>query len=151
MAKKQAYFVSADSCARAALVYGLEKALQTSDRGLLRNKTVLADAMEAVLGAIYLDFGYEHVKNLIFTLWKEIFENYNETEVEYKTQLQELCQSRVAQTPVYEVTSISGPAHKPEFTIMVTALGRTATATGSSKKEAETKAAKLLFKELSNI
>ncbi|MDR0695394.1 MAG: ribonuclease III [Holosporales bacterium] len=148
MAKKQAAFVSADACARAAVLYGLDKTLKTADKNLKQNRSVLADAMEAVLGATLLDFGYEEAEKLVMDLWQDIFNDYDETEQEYKTQLQELNQSLNGQRPVYEVLASSGPAHDPEFTVRVTALGRTASATGRSKKAAETAAAKLLLVNL---
>jgi ribonuclease-3 len=148
MAKKQAAFVCADACFRAALAYGLNKTLHTAEYKLKKNKTVLADAMEAVLGAIFIDNGYETAKELILHLWEDIFSDYNEIEQDYKTQLQELSQAHAGQRPVYEVIDSSGPAHKPEFTVRVSALRKSAVAVGNSKKNAESNAAKLLVQKL---
>ena len=146
MAKMHSAFVCADTCAKIAKKLGINHLIKTSDKNLMNNKTVLADAMEAILGAVFIDSDYETVKTMILNLWKSIFETYNEFDQEPKTRLQEICQAKSGITPIYKVISISGPDHKPEFLIELTALNKTITAKGSSKKEAETNASREFLK-----
>lgn len=146
MAKMHSAFVCADTCAEIARKLDVNRLIKTADKNLMNNKTVLADAMESILGAIFIDSDYKTVKNIILNLWKDNFENYNEFDQEPKTRLQEICQSKSGETPLYKIISISGPDHKPEFLIELTALNKTITAKGSSKKDAETTAAREFLK-----
>ena len=148
MAKMHSAFVCAETCCKIALQVGVDKAIQTAGKHLMTNKTVLADAMEALLGAVLIDANYVSVKDVILHLWQDEFFAYDECAQEPKTQLQELCQKRTGETPAYELVSVSGADHAPEFTISLTIAGVTVTASGHSRKDAETNAAKLMLHEL---
>lgn len=148
MAKMHSAFVCADTCAKIARKLGINQFIKTADKNLMNNKTVLADAMESILGAIFIDSNYEIVKSIILNLWNDVFETYNELDQDPKTRLQEICQAESGTTPIYKVISISGPDHKPEFLIELTALNKTITAKGSSKKDAETKASREFLKHI---
>lgn len=148
MAKMHSAFVCAESCYKVALDIGIDKVIQTAGKHLKSNKTVLADAMEAVLGAVFIDSNYETTKTVILKLWHEIFNNYDEFDQEPKTQLQEISQAKTGKAPVYELVSINGPDHDPEFKISLTAIGQIVEAVGHSRKEAETSAAKIILKRL---
>ena len=148
MAKMHSAFVCAEACRDIAIKLGIQKVIATSDKALMNNKTVLADATEALLGAIFIDSDYKTVKEIVLNLWSEIFQKYDEHIQEPKTRLQEICQREAGKVPAYELVSVSGPDHDPRFTISVQALGKTVKAVGHSKKEAETEAAKLMLMEL---
>lgn len=150
MAKMHSAFVCANACRQIAIAIGLDKVLKTAGDHLKTNKTVLADAMESLLGAIFVDSSYENVQNIIITLWNNLFTSYDATDQEPKTQLQELVQAKTGGTPVYELISVTGPDHMPVFSVSVTGLEKTVTAIGNSKKIAETNAAKILLAELKN-
>ncbi|MDR0942257.1 MAG: ribonuclease III [Holosporales bacterium] len=145
MAKMLSVFVCADSCYKIALKIGIDKNIATAGEYLKNNKTVLADAMEAALGAVFIDGGYKEAKEVILRLWEEIFKNHNELE-DPKTRLQEICQAQTGKLPSYELISVTGPDHCPEFTVSAAFNGKLTKATGHSRKEAETEAAKLLLK-----
>ena len=147
MAKMHSAFVCADTCRDVALKIGVDKVIKTAGDQLKQNKTVLADAMEALLGAVFIDSDYETVKQLVLDLWEDVFAGYDESLQEPKTRLQEISQSKSGETPVYELISISGPDHAPKFLVSVTALGKKVESYGHSRKDAETLAAKFLLKQ----
>ena len=122
--------------------------IKTAGQALRNNKTVLADAMEAILGAVFTDSkrNYKIVETIVTRLWKPIFKKYNEEDQEPKTKLQEIVQAITNDVPVYTLLSETGLKHHPVFTVSVSALGNTVEASGFSKKEAETKAAKEFLK-----
>jgi ribonuclease-3 len=151
MSRMYAAFVCAEACYRVALKIGLDSFIRTADSRLKRNKTVLADAMEAVISCVFIDGGYNTTRNVILSLWTEIFAGYSPLDQEPKTRLQEVMQNINGSTPVYEVVSVTGTDHAPIFSISITALGRTVVANGSSKKTAETKAARMMLDELSAV
>ena len=148
MAKMQAAFVCAETCYEIAKKIGIDRVIQTAGEHLKSNKTVLADAMEAILGAIFIDSDYDKVKMVIHTLWRDKFDSYNDEAQDPKTTLQELCQRLSGETPRYEVVSISGTAHDPVYTIRVTALSNFAEASGHSHKEAEIAVARKILEQI---
>ena len=131
MSKKRASFV----CEHALATYAKEIGLHNV------NDTIIADVFESVLGAIYLDCGFETAKRYA----EEIILPYVEKDVhflgDYKSLLQEMVQTD-KKSLSYELVSESGPAHDKSFTVNVVidhiVYG---TGTGKSKKEAEQKAA----------
>lgn len=112
-----------------------------------RNKSsVLADAVEALLGAIYLDGGLEAAVDTVRRLWKPYLsqpDSWADMLADYKTRLQEETQGRGLGVPHYELLAADGPAHARRFTMAIF-LGETKLAEGSSgtKKEAEQLAAR---------
>ena len=114
--------------------------------------TNLAGTLEALIAAVFLDQGLVTARDFILTLLNEELQKIvsQGVEVDYKTQLQELIQSRQQPTPVYYVIEAAGPDHDKRFTIEVrvgdTVLGRGA---GKSKRLAETEAARLALEQLS--
>jgi ribonuclease-3 len=112
--------------------------------------SILADAMEAVLGAVYLDHGLEEAAELIRRLFWPRMEAYGrgEGDRDYKTSLQELAAQDFGRIPEYRVAE-RGPDHQKEFTATVFLAGREfGTGTGRSKKEAEQQAAREAFTRL---
>lgn len=113
--------------------------------------SVVSDAFEAVIAALYLDGGMEAARALIHRvlLDKEQEEAVEERRRDYKTELQELVQRRSNQTLHYEMIGATGPDHAKLFTCAVLLNGQTAgTGTGKSKKEAEQAAARAALQAL---
>jgi ribonuclease III len=113
--------------------------------------SILADALEAVLGAVYLDRGIEVTARVIRRLFWPRIEAYarGEGERDYKTGLQELAAQDLGRIPEYRILE-RGPDHEKEFTASVFVGGRElGTGTGRSKKEAEQRAAREAFTRLS--
>ena len=105
--------------------------------------SILADTLEAVLGAVYLDLGLDVARELIERLFRPRMVAYvrGEGERDYKTILQELASQDLRSLPEYRISE-RGPDHRKEFTATVYLAGRAwGTGTGRSKKEAEQQAA----------
>ncbi len=112
-------------------------------------KTLLADAMEAVIAAIYLDGGFEEVKIFVKNNWENIIKSETMPPEDPKTKLQEWLQAQGRALPKYEIISRKGPDHAPIFEIALSVDGvGSVTVSGSSKRRAEKKAAKLLLDKI---
>jgi ribonuclease III len=105
--------------------------------------SLLADALEAVVAAVFLDGGFEAAQDLVRRLFARRLEKLDPTAVhDFKTTLQEKAQALLRATPEYRVVSESGPDHDKTFEVCVVIAGREwARATGKSKKSAEQHAA----------
>lgn len=114
-----------------------------------RKEALLADAMEAVIAAVYLDGGFSIARSLVLRLWgKRISEVENDAR-DAKTALQEWAQGRGQTTPVYKELKRTGPDHAPVFTIEVQLVdGSSEQAVAASKRQAEQAAAKALLTRL---
>ncbi len=110
-----------------------------------RRESILADAFEATLGAVYLDGGIDPVRRIILALFAERMANLTPETVlkDPKTRLQEYLQSRRLPLPEYAVLTISGEAHKQQFEVScrVTGLAEPTFASGRSRRKAEQQAA----------
>lgn len=105
--------------------------------------SILADALEAVIAAVYLDGGFIAAWQLVARLFEDSLESVEETGFyDFKTRLQELAQSRLKATPEYRVVATSGPDHAKQFEVAVEIDGREwGRGQGASKKRAEQYAA----------
>lgn len=113
--------------------------------------SILADAMEALIGAVYLDGGPEPARNVVLAFWRvRVAERARQPGVkDYKTRLQELT-ARTGRRPVYEVEG-TGPDHDRRFTAVVSVDGTEYGAGGGrSKKQAEQEAARVALDALSS-
>jgi ribonuclease-3 len=111
--------------------------------------SILSDALEAVIAAIYLDGGYEPVENLISSFFSAQIDAPIKSVTDFKTQLQEMVQCKSGQTLVYGLVDVHGPDHQKLFTVEVMLNGRPIGAgTGKSKKNAEQEAAKAAVDKL---
>jgi ribonuclease-3 len=110
---------------------------------------VVGDVMEALIGALYLDGGFEAAERFILRMWQPDLEVQRRAPQHPKSALQELAAARDLKPPVYEVVSRTGAHHAPRFAVRVSVarLGD-ATAEGTSKQEAETAAAAALLSQL---
>ncbi len=118
-----------------------------------KKRSLLADTVEALLGAVYIDGGYEKAKKLILRLFKEkIGTILSSGEFhDFKTELQEKTQLLFGTIPEYKILKQEGEEHKKIFTVEVYISGeKFGEGSGKSKKESETLAAKEALRKLSN-
>ncbi len=116
--------------------------------GLRARATVLCDALEAVLGAIYLDAGLEPARALVRREWAAALEAPAKPPASAKNRLQEWTLGKGKGLPEYRVVSQAGPPHAPVFVVAVSAAGREAEGMGDSKRAAELAAAEAWLAEL---
>lgn len=149
LARRHAMLVSTDTLADVATELGLGNMLRHGHITAGRVRHILANAMEAVLGAIFIDGGFEAARAVITDLWRDIAARDVVAPKDPKTALQELVQKYSGGIlPEYEYMNPIGASHSPVFKVRVSAMGATATATGASKKEASSAAAAELLKIL---
>jgi ribonuclease-3 len=110
----------------------------------------LEDALEALLGAIYLDGGYDAAEALILRVWGPHIHTLKEAPKDPKTALQEWGQARGLGLPEYALIAEDGPAHAPEFLVEARMHNESARATAGSKKQAERLAAEALLGALTD-
>lgn len=112
--------------------------------------TILANAIEAIIAALYLDGGMVAAKSFIDANWAVFFEEGISASRDAKGALQEWAQGRGLEPPVYEIIAHEGPAHDPLFTVSANLEGQTQVkAQGKSRKLAETAAAQKMLDRLS--
>lgn len=151
LAKRHAALVQGKTLAGIAQKLQLSEVMILSDSeravGGAENEHTLADGMEALLGAIYIDGGLEECKRLIQELWDDIIDVMVEPPQDPKTALQEWVQARGLPLPIYEIIEREGPDHAPLFTISVSVEGfEEVVSKASSRRAAEKKAAAALLK-----
>lgn len=113
------------------------------------NASILADAGEAVLGAVFLDGGLETARRLVRRYWEPILARSDQPPQDAKTRLQEWAQGLGKPLPVYEILRRAGPAHRPTFAVSVTVEGEApAEGSGSARRLAEQAAAEALLRRL---
>ena len=120
-----------------------------------RRKSILADALEALFGAVYLDAGITAAANVIEAVFAARLESLPDpTELrDAKTRLQELLQSRGHSLPNYELVEVTGKAHRQKFQVRcdVEELGQSTTGEGSSRRKAEQDAAAKMLSQAGDI
>ena len=140
-----AYLVSRKVVAEIAQEAGLSHALALAPNearaGVASLDTVVADAMEAVIGALYLDAGLDAARRFVREAWRPAMEALRLPPKDPKTALQEWLMARALPLPSYEVAGREGPPHAPSFVIEVSAAGQTGTGSAGSKRLAERAAA----------
>jgi len=115
--------------------------------------SLVADALEAVFGAVFLDGGYEAARAAVRSVFGPLLEGLDPEQratKDAKTQLQEALQARHQPLPEYRVVSVHGAAHRQSFEVecVVHGLGLRATGTGSSRQRAEQQAARGVLEQL---
>jgi ribonuclease III len=114
-----------------------------------RKDALLADAMEAVIAAVYLDGGLDAARAMVLRLWGDRIGAAPADARDAKTALQEWAQGRGDPPPVYDLVAAEGPPHQPVFTIAVRlADGTSAQARAGVKRQAEQAAAAAMLKDL---
>ncbi|AWD22427.1 ribonuclease III [Pseudogemmobacter blasticus] len=150
MAPRFNALVRKETCAEVARELGLGDVLKLGRSEMLsggrRKEALLADAMEAVIAAVYLDAGFEAARALVLRLWGPRIGAVEPDARDAKTALQEWAQARGMPPPAYVETGRTGPDHQPVFTVRVTLEnGAGETAQAGSKRAAEHLAAKALL------
>lgn len=151
LAPRHTYLVRAETCAKVAGDLGLGDylILGTSElqSGGRKKAALLSDACEAVMGAIFLDGGYEAARDFVYRHWKPYFEIACAQLRDAKTLLQEWAQAQSYPLPVYHLSERAGPDHEPEFIMEVRVANLSpSTGRGSTKRFAEQEAAEKLLK-----
>ena len=146
LSRRLADLVRKDACADVARAMDLGPALRLGSSeavaGGRSRTTILADACEALVGAVFIDGGYRAAAKLIEKYWKERMMQPARPLRDPKTMLQEWAQARGLPTPDYREVSRSGPQHKPKFKVVVVLPDREpAEGMGASKRAAEQAAA----------
>lgn len=150
LARRYNRLVRGEACAKVARAIGLGEHLILSeseaDSGGREKTTILADATEALLGAVFLDGGFEKARAVVRKLWQDQSELVPEVAVDAKSALQEWAQGQGLALPKYTVVARKGPDHAPRFTAEVLISGRApAQGEGASKRIAEQEAATALL------
>ena len=151
LAARLAALASGRTLADVARSIGLDDHVQVGQgetaAGTHQRGSVLADCLEAVIGAVYRDGGLDEARRLVWRLWEPLIDEVEPRVA--KTELQEWAQGHGLPLPVYEVVKREGPAHKPVFTVELTVSGRDPIrASGESKREAEQEAAALMLERI---
>lgn len=150
LARRHAVLVSTDTLAHVAKFLNIGPEIRHGHMTANRTKHMLADAMEAIFGAIYMDGGFAGARDVITNLWHDLAAAPLVAPKDSKTRLQEYVQKNapVGTLPVYEYMQPTGASHNPIFNVRVSALGKSAFGQGTSKKIASTAAAAELLKIL---
>ena len=124
------------------IITGKQKSKITRDDG-----KILSDCCEAVIGAIFIDRGFDFVRRFILKAWKKNIDKSNKTILDPKTKLQEHSLKKFKKLPFYRLVSSSGPRHNPVYKILVSIIGsKKFVGIGNSKQEAEQDGADKLLK-----
>lgn len=153
LTRVRAHLVREDSLHRVALQFGIPEVLRLSEGeargGGAQRPSILADAVEALIGATFLDGGFEPARGVVQRMFGEIIAT---TEIDSwskdaKTELQEWLQARRLPVPTYRISATHGQAHAQTFDVecIVPALGLTESGSGRSRRTAEQEAARAML------
>lgn len=148
LAKRFAGLVCTDTLAQVADQLGIVPYLRVGSdlkKTIEKQTHMHANAMEAIIGALYTDQGYDAVFKFVENLWAPFLDHMSAPPQDSKSTLQELMQKKTKGTPTYTLIEKTGKEHAPVFKVEVSALGKTATGEGATKKEAEQHAAQQLL------
>ena len=150
--KKFASLVNKKKCLEIAKKIELEKYIlifNPKNKKIVIEDKIVADCLEALIGAIYLDKGANFTEKFVLNLWSEHITASVVTQIDPKTKLQEYSLKIFKVLPIYKLISNTGPRHKPLFKVAVKLKNtKFFTAEGSSKKDAEQNAAFLCFEDV---
>ncbi len=150
--KKLASLVNKEKCFNIGKFLGLEEFIfvgsSKKNKIKIENK-IVSDCCESLIGAIYLDQNLNIAEKFILRIWKPHLENTSITVIDSKTRLQEYSLKKFKCLPIYKLIENSGPRHKPTFKVAVKLKNsKFISANGSSKKDAQQKAAKLFLENI---
>ena len=149
--KKYASLVNKKACLEVAKYIDLKNyilVLNPKNKSINIEDKVISDSCEALIGAIYLEKGFNITEKIILELWREKIKKSVVTQIDAKTKLQEFSLKKFKKLPIYKTISNTGPRHKPMFKVAVK-LDNTKffNGEGKSKKEAEQSAALLCLEK----
>ena len=147
--KKFASLVNKKTCCDVAWSIGIQNYIIIGNQKkkiIKSDEKILSDCCEAIIGAIYIDRGFDIARNYILKIWQKKIEASNVTILDPKTKLQEHSLKVYKKLPSYRLVSSSGPRHNPIYKIAVSIIGsKNFIGVGNSKQQAELDgAAKLL-------
>jgi ribonuclease-3 len=153
LTRVRAHLVREDSLHRVALALGLPEVLRLSDGeargGGAQRASILADALEALIGAAFLDGGFASAQALVQRLFGEVIAttDFEAWSKDAKTELQEWLQARRLPVPAYRISATRGQSHAQTFDVecAVSALGLTQQGEGRSRRHAEQEAARRMM------
>ncbi|MEE1611622.1 ribonuclease III [Microvirga sp. CF3016] len=150
LSRRLAELVRRESCAEIAIAWDVGPYLKLgageAHSGERRNQTILADVCEAIIGAVFLDGGYEAARNLVERSFQSLLEAPRRPLRDPKSALQEWAQGRGLPPPTYSIAEQTGPDHAPRFRVVVKVKGSEgAFGQGASKRVAEQAAARSLL------
>ena len=156
LSKLRASLVKDESLAELALELGLGEHLILGSgekkTGGHRRESILADALEAIFGAVYLDSGFDAVREVIARVYEQRYVDLPDVEDlrDPKTRLQEWLQGRGMALPIYQLVDESGKDHKKRFTISCSVVEKSLVSEGESttRRKAEQKAARKMIEQL---
>ena len=155
LAKMKAFVVCEETLSKIGFHFGFDKHLSLSKgeekTGGRKKRAIIADSVEAVIGAYYVDSGFEKARDFVLCLVSGFISSVIEKKAwyDYKSLLQVFLQQTLRQTPSYTVVGVDGPDHNPSFKVQVTAAGNVyGPGEGKSKKEAEQNVAKIAYRDL---
>jgi ribonuclease-3 len=145
--------VARETCAEVGRELGIPPLIrlgkQAREDGATQSDNVVGDVVEAVIGALFLDAGFDAASRFVVDAWKAYLDGQGRAPQHPKSALQELAAARGCKNPDYDVVARTGAHHSPRFTVRVRIGGvGEASAEGSSKQEAETAAAAELLSQL---
>ena len=151
--KKLANLVNKNKCYEVGKELELDNFILTGNsdnkKKILIEKKIISDCCESLIGAIYIDKGFDISSKFILKNWKNFLNLSDVTIIDSKTRLQEYSLKKYKSLPTYKLISNTGPRHKPNFRISVKIKdNKAALANGTSKKNAEQSAADLLLKKI---
>ncbi len=156
LSRVRANLVKQDTLHQLALDLGLSGLIRLGEgelrSGGIKRPSILADALEALVGAVYLDAGFDVAAALVRRLYEKVQINpqMQAAAKDPKTELQEWLQGRKMHLPLYTVVGTTGAAHKQTFEVecVITELGRSERGLGNSRRAAEQAAATALLQSL---
>ena len=153
--KKLASLVNKNKCLEVGKSLKLQNFIlmgNSKKKSTLIESKIISDCCEALIGAIYLEKGFDFAEKFILKIWKELIKSSKITIIDSNTRLQEYSLKKFKTLPIYKLISNTGPSHKPSFNVAVRLKdSKFIEATGTSKKEAEQAAAKVFLTSIKNL
>ena len=148
--KRFAKLVNKKTCASIGWCIGVKDFIimgDTKKKISKKDEKILSDACEAIIGAVFVDRGYNYVKDFVLRLWKQDINKSHITILDSKTRLQEYSLKMYKKLPIYRLLSSKGPKHNPIFKVSVIIEGsKQFIGLGNSKKQAQQDGAYNLLK-----
>ena len=148
--KRFARLVNRKTCCNVAWSINIQSYIikgNTKKNISINDEKILSDCCEALVGALFIDRGFDFTKNYILKIWKKYLDMSNVTILDPKTKLQEYSLKRYKKLPFYRVVGSSGPRHNPTYKISVSIIGsKQFIGQGNSKQQAEQDGALKLLK-----
>ena len=147
--KRFAILVKKETCCEVAWSLGIQHYIilgNTKKKIEKSDQKILSDCCEALIGAIFIDRGFDFVRNYILKIWRKNIDKSKITILDAKTKLQEYSLRKYKKLPYYKLVGSKGPRHNPTYNISVSIVGsRAFIGTGNSKQQAEQDGAQKLL------